>query len=218
MSRQQTQEEADLARQQGMFGLNKTQEVGGVRTTLGNIELDRGRALQNMYTQGAEMAKTALGTLQSSEEKARADAEKAKANQDAQYQAQMRELDLEKKRQEVYGKPQQQTTPPPSPEKVAGAKQVSQGTGVVQAAPVQQAPKTSAGQFNATYSGPMARPAENQQPQNPMQQMQTTIGGFVDQAKANPQQAVQTVQKKVEEVKKDPVKAVTGMFGQWMGK
>ncbi len=211
LSRQQTQEEADLARQQGVFGLDKTQQVGGVRTTLGNIELDRGRALQNMYTQGAEMAKTALGTLQTPEEKARADA-------NAKYQAEMRELDLEKKRQEVYGKPQQQTPPPPSPEKVAGAKQVSQGTGVVQAAPVQQAPKTSAGQFNATYSGPMARPAENQQPQNPMQQMQSTIGGFVNQAKANPQQAVQTVQKKVEEVKKDPVKAVTGMFGQWMGK
>jgi LysM repeat protein len=211
LSRQQTQEEADLARQQGVFGLDKTQQVGGVRTTLGNIELDRGRALQNMYTQGAEMAKTALGTLQTPEEKARADA-------NAKYQAEMKQLDLEKKRQEVYGKPQQQTPPPPSPEKVAGAKQVSQGTGVVQAAPVQQAPKTSAGQFNATYSGPMARPAENQQPQNPMQQMQSTIGGFVNQAKANPQQAVQTVQKKVEEVKKDPVKAVTGMFGQWMGK
>jgi LysM repeat protein len=211
LSRQQTQEEADLARQQGVFGLDKTEQVGGVRTTLGNIELDRGRALQNMYTQGAETIKTALGNLQTPEEKARADA-------NAKYQEEMKQLDLERKRQEVYGKPQQQTTPPPSPEKVAGAKQVSQGTGVVQAAPVQQAPKTSAGQFNATYSGPVARPAENQQPQNPMQQIQSTVGGFVNQAKANPQQAVQTVQKKVEEVKKDPVKAVTGMVNQWMGK
>lgn len=212
LSSQQTSEEADLARQQGTFGLDKTRAVGGVRGELGNIELARGTALQSLYSSGADMAKQALSLTQSQQEKANADA-------NAKYQADMREAQLAKARNEAgMNQPATQTPPPPAPEKTAAAQRLSQGTQTVQTTTPATQPKNVTDKFNQTYSGPMARPQPNAQPQNPMQQMTSQIGKFSQGAVTNPQQAAQTVQKKVEEVKKDPLKAATGLFNQWMGK
>ena len=212
LSTQQTSEEADLARQQGIFGLDKTRAVGGVRGELGNIEMGRGAALQNLYSSGADMAKQALSLTQSQQEKANADA-------NAKYQADMREAQLAKARNEAgMNQPTTQTPPPPAPEKTAAAQKLSQGTQTVQTTTPATQPKNVTDKFNQTYSGPMARPQPNAQPQNPMQQMTSQLGQFAQGAMANPQQAAQTVQNKVEEVKKDPLKAATGLFNQWTGK
>lgn len=212
ISRQQTTEEAELAKQQGQFGLDKTRAVGGVRGELGNLEMGRAAALQNLYSEGANMATKALSMAKTPEEKARADA-------DAKYQADMREAQLTKARNEAgMNQPTTQTPPPPAPEKVAAAKTVSQAAPKVQTTTPQTQNKTATQQMNEAYSGPMARPQPNAQPQNPMQQMTSQLGKFAQGAMANPQQAAQTVQKKVEEVKKDPLKAATGLFNQWTGK
>ena len=212
LSTQQTAEEAELARQQGTFGLDKTRQVGGVRGQLGNIEVGRAEALQNLYSSGADMAKKALSLTPSQQEKATADA-------DAKYQADMREAQLTKARNEAeMTQPTTQAPPPLAPEKVAAAQRVSQGTPKMQPTIPTAQPKTATQKMNETYTGPMARPQPNAQPQNPMQQMTSQLGQFAQGAMANPQQAAQTVQKKVEEVKKDPLKAATGLFNQWTGK
>jgi hypothetical protein len=131
----------------------------------------------------------------------------------------MREAQLAKARNEAgMNQPTTQTPPPPAPEKTAAAQKLSQGTQTVQTTTPATQPKTATQKMNETYTGPMARPQPNAQPQNPMQQMTSQIGKFAQGAVANPQQAAQTVQKKVEEVKKDPLKAATGLFNQWMGK
>jgi len=185
LSTQQTAEEAELARQQGEFGLGKTRSVGGVRGELGNLAIGRAEALQNLYGRGADIAKAGLNSLQPTQQPA------TEVQQQTTPQPQV---------------PQQ--TPPPQA-KVDGAKRLSQGSVPTRTQPTQQTSKPAITQFNQTYTGPMARP---EPPQNPMQKMTSTIGGFVDQAKANPQQAVQTVKKKVEEVKKNPLKAAAKFF------
>lgn len=185
LSTQQTAEEAELARQQGEFGLGKTRSVGGVRGELGNLAIGRAEALQNLYGRGADIAKAGLSSLQPSQQPT------TQIQQQTSPQQQI---------------PQQ--TPPPQA-KVDGAKRLSQGNVPTTTQPTQQTSKPAITQFNQTYTGPMARP---EPPQNPMQKMTSTIGGFVDQAKANPQQAVQTVKKKVEEVKKNPLKAAAKFF------
>lgn len=63
LSRQQTSEEAELAKQQGEFGLTRAQQTGSVRGDLGNLEMGRGAALQNLYGRGADFVKQGLGML-----------------------------------------------------------------------------------------------------------------------------------------------------------
>jgi LysM repeat protein len=65
LARQQTAEEADLAQQQGTFGLSRATQTGAVRGDLGNLALGRAAALQNLYGSGADFAKQGLSMLES---------------------------------------------------------------------------------------------------------------------------------------------------------
>ena len=103
LSRQQTAEEADLARQQGTFGLSRAEQTRAARGDLRNLALGRAAAKQKLYLTGADFAKRGLEMVKTPEEEA---AEK----QQKQMQAESQQLDLEKKRREVYGAP-----PPPPP-------------------------------------------------------------------------------------------------------
>lgn len=70
LSTQETKERADLAQQQGKFGLERTQAVGGVRGDLGNLALEKAAALQRLYGKGADLAAGALGRMQPSQQPA----------------------------------------------------------------------------------------------------------------------------------------------------
>jgi hypothetical protein len=65
LARQQTSEEADLAQQQGQFGLSRATQTGAVRGDLGNLALGRAAALQNLAGSGADFAKQGLSMLES---------------------------------------------------------------------------------------------------------------------------------------------------------
>jgi hypothetical protein len=64
LSTQQTQEEANLAQSQGVFDLNRLQQVGASRGELGNIALGRASALQNLYGRGADLATGMLSRME----------------------------------------------------------------------------------------------------------------------------------------------------------
>lgn len=68
LARQQTSEEADLAQQQGQFGLSRATQTGAVRGDLGNLALGRAAALQNLAGSGADFAKQGLSMLESPEQ------------------------------------------------------------------------------------------------------------------------------------------------------
>ena len=67
LSTQETQERADLARQQGTFGLERTQAVGGVRGELGNLAYDKAGALQRLYGTGADLVTKGLNSIEVSQ-------------------------------------------------------------------------------------------------------------------------------------------------------
>jgi hypothetical protein len=149
LSTQQTAEEAELARQQGTFGLDKTRQVGGVRGQLGDIELGRGRALQNLYITGADMAKTGLDLLQPSQ---------PKPIETAQPQA-----------QSPQQPPTQQT--PPLQVKAGGAKKLSMGqTTTPQSQPVQQS-QSALDSMNQRNTNQMYTPAKQQPAQQQGQKL-----------------------------------------------
>ena len=191
LARQQTSEEADLAQQQGTFGLSRAQQTGAVRGDLGNLALGRAAALQNLAGQGAEMVKTGLSMAKTPQEQAAEDEQK-------QMQAESQRLDLEKKRRDVYGaQPQQpqQTPPPPSQAKTNAARRVSMGPKQPTQQPQQ---KTSAStQFNQANI-PTPNQGQGYGVLAPVQQAAQKVQSTVDQAK-----------QKAEEFKKNPL----GAFG-----
>jgi hypothetical protein len=158
LSTQQTMEEANLAQAQGQFGLNKAAQAGITRANLGDLEMARANALQNLYGRGADLATAGLNTMKSREDLQREEQERA-------YQKQQQDLENRKKEAEINALNRQgsvpaagtttptiqkQTTPPPAQKPP------------VQKPPVQnvnanaQTPTTN--KLNQTYSGPMARP------------------------------------------------------------
>jgi hypothetical protein len=115
LSTQETQERAELARQQGTFGLDRTTRIGGVRGDLGNLALSEAEALQNLYGRGADLATGALNRMESQQETQQRMAQQAQTQEDAAYQKEMRDLELEKKRREVRaGAAQTIVNKPPS--------------------------------------------------------------------------------------------------------
>jgi LysM repeat protein len=68
LSTQETQERAELARQQGTFGLDRTTRIGGVRGDLGNLAFDEAAAKQRLYGTGADLITRGANTLFPSQE------------------------------------------------------------------------------------------------------------------------------------------------------
>jgi hypothetical protein len=161
LSTQQTMEEANLAQAQGQFGLNKAAQAGITRANLGDLEMARANALQNLYGRGADLATAGLNTMKSREDLQRE--EQAMA-----YQKQQQDLENRKKEAEINALNRQgsvpaagtttptiqkQTTPPPAqkpPVQKPPVQNVNAGA---------QTPTTN--KLNQTYSGPMARPINN---------------------------------------------------------
>jgi len=65
LSRQQTAEEADLARAQADYRLSQLQQMGTTRGNIANMELNKAAAEQDLYRQGADLAKVGLFTYES---------------------------------------------------------------------------------------------------------------------------------------------------------
>lgn len=161
LSTQQTMEEANLAQAQGQFGLNKAAQAGITRANLGDLEMARANALQNLYGRGADLATAGLNTMKSKEDLQREEQERA-------YQKQQQDLENRKKEAEINALNRQgsvpaagtttptiqkQTTPPPAqkpPVQKPPVQNVNAGA---------QTPTTN--KLNQTYSGPMARPINN---------------------------------------------------------
>ena len=161
LSTQKTLEEANLAQAQGQFGLNKAAQAGITRANLGDLEMARANALQNLYGRGADLATAGLNTMKSREDLQRE--EQAMA-----YQKQQQDLENRKKEAEINALNRQgsvpaagtttptiqkQTTPPPAqklPVQKPPVQNVNAGA---------QTPTTN--KLNQTYSGPMARPINN---------------------------------------------------------
>ncbi len=195
LARQQTSEEADLAQQQGQFGLSRATQTGAVRGDLGNLALGRAEALQKLAGSGADFAKRGLEMFKTPEEQ-------VAENQQRQMQTESQQLDLEKKRRDVYGAP---PPPPPSMETKAGAaKQLSRGT--TQPPPRNQTKPAQKpmGQFNQQNA---PKPGQGQgygvlAPVSQAVQKGQQVAGRV-------QSTVDEAKKKAEEFKKNPL----GAFG-----
>ena len=65
LSRQQTQEEADLAKAQSGTRLETLKQVGGVRGDLANMAMNEAVAKQNLISSGADLARTGLNIYES---------------------------------------------------------------------------------------------------------------------------------------------------------
>ena len=76
LSRQQTAEEADLARAQADYRLQQLQQMGATRGDLANLEMNKAAAEQRMYLEGANLAKTGLNIYESPAERDRRLAQK----------------------------------------------------------------------------------------------------------------------------------------------
>jgi hypothetical protein len=120
LARQQTAEEAQLAQEQGQFGLSRASQAAGARGALSGLAQAKGAALQNLAGQGAEMAKAGLSMLEAPQQ----------PNQPQQQP--------------------QSTTPQPSvpKAKVAGAKRLAQGTQQINKPQQSQPQQPAAQKFN----------------------------------------------------------------------
>lgn len=151
LATQQTQEEADLAKAQGIIALQRAQQAALARASMGNLAQDKAASTQNLYGNIANLASTGLGLMKTPEQL------KQEADQKS-YDEQMKNLELKKKEAEVQNlkggasNVVQNKGSIPS----AGTKtpQVTQTTQQVQ----KPATTTPIGTFNQTYTGPMARP------------------------------------------------------------
>lgn len=228
LSRQQTSEEADLAQQQGQFGLSRAAQTAGVRDTLSSLSQARGAAQQNLASQGAEFAKRGLEMLKTPEEEA---AEKAKR----QRELELENLEVEAKRKEVYGKNYKQTkytAPPPASQqsletKAAAAQQLSQGSATApsRTGSTPKPAQTNVGQFNQQNA---PKPGEGrgygvlapvgqvvQQGQQAVQQVQNKVQQgqqAVQQVQNKVQSTVDQAKQKAEEFKNNPLGALGVKF------
>lgn len=136
LARQQTSEEADLAQQQGTFGLSRAQQTGSVRGDLGNLALGRAAALQQLAGQGAEMAKTGLSMM---------DAPKQEPQPQQSQQSPISEAKVGGARRLVQGRSPARAIQQPAPQQPMqqfnqqNAPQPGQGRGYGVLAPVNQA-------------------------------------------------------------------------------
>ena len=142
LSRQQTAEEAELAKQQSEFGLQKAQQVGSEREELSRLAAARGKAAAELAGQVTDTAIGAMERVKSSEEAEQADQQKRQAEQDRQYQEQQRQMQLEQQRLDLeakrkaaqnlaMGAPQQPKPAQPAPAQLATGKP-GEGYGVLQ--------------------------------------------------------------------------------------
>jgi hypothetical protein len=139
LARQQTSEEADLAQQQGTFGLSRAQQTGAVRGDLGNLALGRAAALQNLAGSGADFAKQGLSMMDTPQQE-----------QPAQQPVQQPPLDAKRNAAKKMSMGPRQTNqviprqkPKPAIQKFnqQNAPQPGQGQGYGVLAPVEQATK-----------------------------------------------------------------------------
>jgi len=182
LARQQTSEEADLAQQQGQFGLSRATQTGAVRGDLGNLALGRAAALQNLYGSGADFAKQGLSMLESPQPQ--------QQPQPTQPQQQPHSMQTRagaakqiSNRQSPPGNQPKPTKQPMGQFNQQNAPQPGQGQGYGVLAPVSQAV---------------------QQGQQAVGKVQSTI----DEAKKKAEEA----KRKIEEAKKNPVGAFTSLF------
>lgn len=105
LSRQATSEEAALAQNQAALRQSALEQMGKTRKELGDLDLGKKVAEANLYKELAGFAKTGVGLAKSDTEKTQ-----------EQYDAEMRQLELDKKRREVYGRPAPQPTSQPAPQ------------------------------------------------------------------------------------------------------
>jgi len=214
LSRQQTSEEADLAQQQGTFGLSRATQTGAVRGDLGNLALGRAEALQKLYGSGADFAKRGLEMFKTPEEQA---AEK----QQRQMQTESQQLDLEKKRRDVYGasqeQPQQQ--PPSMQTRAEAARQVSN-----RQPPPGNQPKPAPKQVDQFNQQNAPQPGQGQgygvlaPVSQAVQQGQQAVGrvqSTADDAKRKIEEAkrkAEELKRKAEQATKDPIGAFKDAF------
>jgi len=97
---QQTKEEAELAALKAEAQKAQSQQSAAAYSGLSNIESARGTALQNLYSTGANLVQSGLKTLSTDEEK-------QKAQEQENYDMQMRNAKLAQEQQKVNQTPQQ---------------------------------------------------------------------------------------------------------------
>jgi hypothetical protein len=180
LSRQQTAEEAELARQQGEFGLQRAQQTSAVRSNLAQMEQQKATALQNLYGRGADLATVGLQSMKTEAEK---QAEAKKAEDDAR----LKQAEIQKKEAEAQ---QSQAAV-----KAQAAQKIStQGTAKPTTSTSQQSQTQgqAAGQFNQQN---IPKPGQGQGygVLAPIQQAGQQVQSMADQAK-----------QKAEEFKKNP--------------
>lgn len=199
LARQKTAEEAQLAQEQGQFGLSRAQQTGAVRGDLGNLALGRAAALQNLAGQGAEMAKRGLSMMDTPEQPP-------------------------VQQQQPEQQPQAQTPPAVSQAKVGGAKRLAQGgQPAPKPAPVQQqpaaqkfnqqnTPQPGQGQGYGVYAPVQQAQQTVQKVQSGVQQAQQTVQKVqqgAQKAQQTAQSTIDAAKKKAEELRDNPL----GFFG-----
>jgi LysM repeat protein len=229
LSSKQTSEEAELAKQQSEFGLNKTRQVGEEREELSKLAQARGKAAAELAGALSDTAVGALERTQSPEQEAQAAQKKAQADQDRQYQDQQRQMQLESQRMDLEAKrkaaqdlsmrgttPQQQPKPatqqPTRPAAQPATGGYGEGLGVLQssmgqAGNVAQKASDIFNKFNQNIPK-QAQPAA-QQIQKGIQQGQ--------QAVQQGQKVVQQVQQGVDKAKKIASQFKSNPFGKLFG-